>query len=108
MAEVGRDHDYDWGIVEPSSMRSIIQLAGRIRRHRYREICTVPNLYLLDTNVKSIRDGLNKATYCRPGFESEHFMLKNHHLDAVLTPEQLAVIDAAARITERERPDRMP
>ncbi|MDF5813206.1 HD domain-containing protein [Pseudomonas aeruginosa] len=34
VAEVGRDHDYDWAIVEPSSMRSIIQLAGRIRRHR--------------------------------------------------------------------------
>ena len=34
VAEVGRDHDYDWAIVEPSSMRSIIQLAGRVWRHR--------------------------------------------------------------------------
>ncbi len=30
VAEVGRDHDYDWAIAEPSSMRSIIQLAGRL------------------------------------------------------------------------------
>lgn len=34
VAEVGRDHDYDWAVVEPSSMRSLIQLAGRVRRHR--------------------------------------------------------------------------
>jgi CRISPR-associated endonuclease/helicase Cas3 len=34
VTEVGRDHDYDWAVVEPSSMRSLIQLAGRVRRHR--------------------------------------------------------------------------
>ena len=33
VTEVGRDHDYDWAVVEPSSMRSLIQLAGRVRRH---------------------------------------------------------------------------
>jgi len=32
--EVGRDHDFDWAIIEPSSYRSIIQLAGRVLRHR--------------------------------------------------------------------------
>lgn len=32
--ETGRDHDYDWAILEPNSHRSIIQGAGRIRRHR--------------------------------------------------------------------------
>ena len=30
----GRDHDFDWGIIEPRDDRSIIQFAGRIRRHR--------------------------------------------------------------------------
>src|SRR5690554_5615963 len=34
VAEVGRDHDYDWSVIEPSSMRSIIQIAGRVLRHR--------------------------------------------------------------------------
>ena len=28
VVEVGRDHDYDWAIAEPSSMRALIQLAG--------------------------------------------------------------------------------
>ncbi|MBF4295887.1 type I-F CRISPR-associated helicase Cas3, partial [Vibrio anguillarum] len=27
--EVGRDHDFDWAVIEPSSFRSIIQMAGR-------------------------------------------------------------------------------
>ncbi len=105
VAEVGRDHDYDWGIVEPSSMRSIIQLAGRIWRHRPKAVCTDPNLYLLETNIKSIRDGIGKATYCRPGFERQDFMLNSHNLGDLLTPEQFAVIDAATRITERDRPE---
>src|SRR5690606_21210079 len=30
VTEVGRDHDYDWAGVEPSPMRSLIQLAGRV------------------------------------------------------------------------------
>ena len=47
VTEVGRDHDYDWAIVEPSSMRSIIQLAGRVRRHR-EQACEVANILLLD------------------------------------------------------------
>ena len=32
--EVGRDHDFDWAVIEPSSQRSIIQMAGRVYRHR--------------------------------------------------------------------------
>ncbi len=32
--EVGRDHDYDYCIVEPTSNKSLIQTAGRVLRHR--------------------------------------------------------------------------
>ncbi|KQN62400.1 hypothetical protein [Pseudomonas sp. Leaf58] len=32
--EVGRDHDYDYAILEPSSTRSMVQAAGRVWRHR--------------------------------------------------------------------------
>ena len=103
VAEVGRDHDYDWAIVEPSSMRSIIQLAGRVRRHRTGS-CETPNLYLLDTNVRHLEYGLSKPAFCRPGFEGDKtFKLNRHHLSELLTPEQLAVIDASTRIREREQ-----
>ena len=43
VTEVGRDHDYDWAIAEPSSMRSLIQLAGRLQRHR-EQISATPKL----------------------------------------------------------------
>ncbi len=32
VCEVGRDWDADWAVAEPSSMRSLIQLAGRVQR----------------------------------------------------------------------------
>ncbi|MDF5828197.1 hypothetical protein P4233_11125 [Pseudomonas aeruginosa] len=72
MAEVGRDHDYDWAIVEPSSMRSIIQLAGRIRRHRS-GFSGEANLYLLSRNIRSL-EGQNPA-FQRPGFETPTSLL---------------------------------
>ena len=97
VAEVGRDHDYDWAIVEPSSMRSIIQLAGRVKRHRP-EPCVTPNIYLLSTNIKSLEQRKGRAAYCRPGFETESFLLNTHDLEKLLKPEQYSEIDASPRI----------
>jgi len=106
VAEVGRDHDYDWAIVEPSSMRSIIQLAGRIKRHR-KEACPTdqPNILLLDTNVKHLKTGIEQPAFSKPGFESEDFRLRSHRLTELLTPDQWQVIDARARIRPRLDPD---
>ena len=99
VTEVGRDHDYDWAIVEPSSLRSIIQLAGRVRRHRS-GVCTSPNLYLLGTNLKSLEG--QKASYCKPGFEKAtsrgEFLLHSHDLAELLTPAQYESISAEPRI----------
>ncbi len=106
VAEVGRDHDYDWAIVEPSSMRSIIQLAGRVRRHRP-DAYSPTNLLLLDTNIQHLTTGMSQPAFLRPGFESanpaaKHFRLLNHSLAELLTPEQLKNIDASSRIRERD------
>jgi len=51
--ETGRDHDYDWGIHETDSARSVIQAAGRIRRHRPDPLGpgVPPNLLLLDRTL---------------------------------------------------------
>lgn len=96
VAEVGRDHDYDWAIVEPSSMRSIIQLAGRILRHRELEKpLTAPNVLILNKNTKVLKN--ESVCYCRPGFESMGIRLSPHDLsDAKL----FAQIDASPRIEE--------
>lgn len=99
VAEVGRDHDYDWAIVEPSSMRSIIQLAGRVRRHRL-GAWAHDNIALLSTNLKSL-EGQNIA-YCKPGYESHEFPLDSHDLCQLLRPEELARIDSAPRIMEHQ------
>lgn len=96
VAEVGRDHDYDWAIVEPSSMRSIIQLAGRVRRHRP-GVCEHDNIYLLSQNIRALQ-GLPVA-FEKPGFENKHWRLGSHDLRDLLAEQSLA-IDAAPRITE--------
>ena len=96
VTEVGRDHDYDWAVVEPSSMRSLIQLAGRIRRHREGE-CAIPNLRVFDSNLRNFREP-GKPAFCKPGFESAAFPLDTHSLTQLLPADERGVIDARPRI----------
>jgi CRISPR-associated endonuclease/helicase Cas3 len=93
--EVGRDHDFDWAVIEPSSYRSIIQLAGRILRHRD-QVPDAANLLLLQRNYKA----LNKRKICfsRPGFESNNLKLDSHDLFDNLDEEQYRAITAIQRI----------
>lgn len=108
VTEVGRDHDYDWAIVEPSSMRSLIQLAGRVRRHRA-NLCSTANVAIFDCNLRHFEHP-GKAAYCRPGFESEDstFRLTEHRLQKLLTQEEYAIIDARPRIMTRPQSDWKP
>ena len=65
--EVGRDHDFDWAIIEPSSSRSIAQTAGRVYRHRtYTENCA--NIYVINENFKMQKG--KSLTYVMPGLET--------------------------------------
>jgi CRISPR-associated endonuclease/helicase Cas3 len=68
--EVGRDHDFDWAIVEPSSYRSIVQLAGRVRRHRTTAV-EQTNIGLMQYNVKAFKEGdkQGKCYFKQPGYE---------------------------------------
>jgi len=101
VTEVGRDHDYDWAIVEPSSMRSLIQLAGRIRRHRAGSVES-PNLRILDYNLRHFEYPNKEPAYCHPGFENSEFRLNNHNmrtlLGDLLDANGHAIIDACPRI----------
>jgi len=99
VTEVGRDHDYDWAVVEPSSMRSLIQLAGRVRRHRP-DACTAPNIALLDTNLRHLQHP-GEPGFCKPGFESENWRLDSHRLGDLLTEQEREIIDARPRILAR-------
>ena len=108
VTEVGRDHDYDWAVVEPSSMRSIIQLAGRVRRHRP-QACAAPNIHLLDHNLRHFihRD---EAAFCKPGYEQNvgSFRLATHALSSLLTGAEYQTIDARPRIVERQKAEQRP
>jgi len=73
--EVGRDLDLDWALVEPSSVRAIVQLAGRVRRHRPDPI-SQPNVALLGLpwrafeNKKKRQKEKVSALYAFPGPET--------------------------------------
>jgi CRISPR-associated endonuclease/helicase Cas3 len=109
VTEVGRDHDYDWAVVEPSSMRSIIQLAGRVQRHRQKP-CPKdqPNILIFDFNLRHFlphKDGIS-AAFIRPGFESDvahadHFLLGTHDLNELLQKDEYKIITARPRIQPR-------
>lgn len=105
VAEVGRDHDYDWAVIEPSSMRSIIQIAGRVLRHRD----TTPeqeNILLINQNIKQLKG--SERCFNRPGFELENLGLKmvQHHLSKVLVEQQYQQINAVERVIKaKQKPE---
>lgn len=97
--EVGRDHDFDWAVIEPSSYRSIIQLAGRVKRHRSGEV-EQPNISLLQYNWKGIRDNHkdNTKVFNHPGFE-DLIRLKSHSLNELIDIQTVRErLDATPRI----------
>lgn len=100
VTEVGRDHSYDWAVVEPSSVRSLIQLAGRVLRHDQETPVNLPNIHLLDQNLRALRG--DKLAFVKPGFESEALRLQSHSLEQIIEPTVFQAISALPRIQKRE------
>lgn len=102
VAEVGRDHDYDWAIIEPSSMRSIIQIAGRVLRHR-EQIPEQENILLVNQNIKQLKG--SERCFNQPGFEVENLKLKlnKHMLREVLEASQYQPINAVERVIKSKQ-----
>lgn len=99
--EVGRDHDFDWAIIEPSSYRSIIQLAGRVLRHRkLQQDIQMPNIALMQYNLKGLRQA--PVAFEKPGFEmsNDHFRLQTKNLEDLLDASK--GITAIPRIQEQQ------
>ena len=103
--EVGRDHDFDWAVVEPSSYRSIIQLAGRVRRHRSGEV-KQSNIALMQYNWKAYEgnDEYGEKYFNRPGYEI-HKPLPTHDLTKLVDEKQLLFdVNAIPRIQTPTQP----
>ncbi|KLD78543.1 type I-F CRISPR-associated helicase Cas3 [Xanthomonas hyacinthi] len=104
VCEVGRDWDADWAVAEPSSMRSLIQLAGRVQRHRGTP-GTAPNVLIFDTNLRHFRQmGQDAPAFVHPGFEQAHgarterFRLQTHRLGELLRADEYTTLTALPRI----------
>lgn len=116
--ETGRDHDFDWAVIEPSSGRSIIQLAGRVLRHRKRaEDISSANIAIMDYNILGLKEeggvghangpmdynilGLKeqKRAFIWPGYEDGKYVLETHRMEELIDGKRLAQkIDAVPRI----------
>lgn len=65
--EAGNDIDADWAVSEPCSERSIMQLAGRVRRHRLGAHFSI-NVGILETAINYGKGGL--CFLSMPGVET--------------------------------------
>ena len=106
VCEVGRDWDADWAVVEPSSMRSLIQLAGRVQRHRRKEPAH-PNMLVFDTNLRHFKYP-GQPAYMRPGYEmtgtherARKFQLAEHRLHQLLDESEYQTLTALPRVLPR-------
>jgi len=101
--EVGRDHDFDWAIIEPSSFRSIIQLAGRVLRHRKvdKDIAE-PNIGIMQYNLRSLRKD-DRLAFCRPGYETSNiYRLYTHDMTQLVDEAELRKgVNAIPRIAKQ-------
>lgn len=99
--EVGRDHDFDWAVVEPSSAQSIVQTCGRVNRHRLESV-SEPNIVLLDCNMKALKFP-GKACFLKPGLELEVKGLRysSQNLSELIGDQPLTRIDASFRLGSR-------
>jgi CRISPR-associated endonuclease/helicase Cas3 len=105
IAELGRDHDYDWAVIEPSSMRSIIQLVGRVWRHRPGKICGEPNIIIFDRNFKSHGQPDSQPAFSQPGFETGSSKLRHHSLTVALREDEYLKIDSRPRLRSQAGPE---
>jgi len=104
VCEVGRDHDYDWAVVEPSSIRSMIQVCGRVLRHR-KGTPNVANIYVPDFNYRAFVKANERVAFVHPGFENIVIgqitgrALKTKQLTQLIDIDQFArCIDARPRM----------
>jgi CRISPR-associated endonuclease/helicase Cas3 len=71
--EVGRDYDFDFALLEPSSYMSLIQSAGRVLRHRRDRFEINPNVFVMSDSIRSLTSDLaeNKCRFGAngPGFQ---------------------------------------
>jgi len=96
--EVGRDHDFDWAVIEPSSYRSFIQMAGRVLRHRDKNV-QEPNIAIMKYNYRALKTSGKKIAFRWPGYQKQQKDLTSYDLNKLVNTQELAKnLDATNRI----------
>ncbi|MBD8088716.1 CRISPR-associated protein Cas3 [Pseudomonas fluorescens] len=68
--ETGRDHDYDFCLLEPSSTRSMVQAAGRVWRHRRKQLPgNAHNGLIMSSPIRNLLDEPDSQVWRYPGIE---------------------------------------
>lgn len=102
--EIGRDHDFDWAVIEPSSTQSIVQCAGRVNRHRLVNVDS-PNVAVLQYNRRAWDQPAQRgkgAVFKWPGLESSDSHQHITDLDQLFDWSPGQQIDARLRF-DKER-----
>lgn len=103
--EVGRDHDFDWAVIDASSVQSIVQTAGRVNRHRLNAV-EIPNIVIPQFNYRYCQNKdrtlpKKQSVFTRPGYEGywdPKKQYKSQDLNDLLPwSENELVIDARLR-----------
>ena len=102
--EIGRDHDFDWAVIEPSSTQSIVQCAGRVNRHRLVDVGS-PNVAVLQYNKRAwdLPAQIGEAVVFKwPGLESHDSHQHIKDLGQLFDWSQVQQIDARLRFDCRQ------
>lgn len=103
--EVGRDHDFDWGILEPTSLWSALQTPGRVLRHRpHRTLkdSDSANIVILSHPMRALFSSENAALqpYSSPGPVKRGYRLSTNDAREIFPAEMKNVIDARYALEE--------
>lgn len=92
--EVGRDHDYDYAVLDISSTEALIQGAGRVRRHRnynYEKtnilLLSSPVSKLMSSNIKQFQKSIIKNTNVLNNYSDKIFKNLSFKFESVLKNE---------------------
>lgn len=100
--EIGRDHDFDWAVIDPSSAQSIVQTAGRVNRHRLVSV-NKPNIALMQFNYRFCANPnpQNPRVFYWPGFERADNPYSSHDLATLFDWPTVTHVDARMRLDYR-------
>lgn len=101
--ETGRDHDYDFAVGEPWSMRSFVQLVGRVLRHRQLWPSS-PNVGILSRELNQLKGEAPSRALLEVGCEPRWARNDKAASYAVLTTPGAAKQDRARAAFKAQHP----